>query len=557
MTDSPSINHHTLLITILLLGVFTRSFMLGQKVMFIDEGISWRVAKMPSVEKIVKYNRLEEHSPLPQILDHYWIHVAGDSVAALHLQSLIWSLLTLGVFTMFAFETLSRKAAFAAVTAFSLSAAVPNYAQMLRYPALCSLAVMLYLWALFRYMKKPSAGLLVLYTSGLIFSLYLHLYSLFFIIAMAAYFIVFGRRHKVNIWPVLAAHAVSIAAISPKFFLMASQGINALAERESLQGALEHLAQFPVGALVRVYYFFCAGDFIALETLPGFATCGIMLVFAIVVFAALFSKEHPREAWFFAFLIGTSVLLGFFAMIFKGSYFSSKYYVPLIGPFCLLLGMGTDRIRTWKPWAAPALAVAYAALSFSLLGFFYWGRMTRPENTKTVLESIAKESKPGDFINISPPYTFLFDYYWKGSLPVHDFSRDFDPATTPHNNIFLLTAGQRQLTEQRMLTWHQGAASQYKRVWILWILGRKNTEDTNGIAGAWLDSHYRKIKTIPYRMFTNTDEYSSELVLYEIIPVPNHRLPRNKKQSRRVMKSGFVAGTSSAQYNIHKSINKF
>jgi len=150
-------------------------------------------------------------------------------------------------------------------------------------------------------------------------------------------------------------------------------------------------------------------------------------------------------------------------------------------------------------------------------------RLDRPQNPKTIVEYAADNSRPGDFIVISPPYPFFFDYYWKGYIPVHDFSDDFSIATTPQNTIFLRTAEQRQITASRMDLWHEKLASRFKRVWVLFLFGPVNTEDHSGEARKWLDSHYTKIETLPYMMFPHTGQKVGELILYEINPSLKNR----------------------------------
>ncbi len=67
-----------------------------------------------------------------------------------------------------------------------------------------------------------------------------------------------------------------------------------------------------------------------------------------------------------------------------------------------------------------------------------------------------------------------------------------------------------------MEQWHRDVASRYKRVWMFWILGERNTEDKPGFAKRWIDSHYEPVETRRYRMFPYMNDYSGVMVLYKV-----------------------------------------
>ncbi|MEW5944685.1 MAG: hypothetical protein AB1742_00665 [bacterium] len=520
--DTPS-PWRLILILILLLGVFSRAWRLGDKILWIDEGISWKVASFKTVSEIIEYNRFEEHSPLPQIIDHFWIRLAGDSVFALHLQSLLWSVAALGVFAWMAFAMLPWRAALGATAALSLSAFIPEFAQMLRYPSLGSFTAHVWLFMLLKYRKSAGSAWLLIYTVFLVASLRIHLYSLFAVIGISLFVAFFRGSFGPFSWRIHAAGAIAVATIIPKFLLMKSTGISSLARPVPLSDALHHLAGLPVGGIVRAFFHFCTGRIVSIETLSIPSLIIIAGAFGAVLIAALFHGTHRTEARFCAVVLGGAVLFGWMGMIFRGIYFHTQYYVPLYGLFCLMLGLGADRLCGRKPFLFPALLITYFLFSFNLL-HIYWQRLDRPENQKTLLEHVAAHEREGDFIVLSPPYTFAFDYYWKGTIPVHDFSDDYDPVTTPHNNVFRITAQERQINEERLRRWHRDVASRYKRVWVFWMLGAINTEDHAGLARRWLDERFEKLETRPYRMIPFSDEYTGEMVLYRIRP-PTPRPP--------------------------------
>lgn len=504
------------LLCVLALGFFFRAHRLGDKILWIDEGISWKVASFKNVNEIIEYNRYEEHTPLPQIIDHYWIKMAGDSVAALHLESLIFSTLALLIFTATVFSCMDWRAAFASTVAYSLSAALPSYAQTLRHPALASLFTQIWLFALFAYMKNKKPSALLLYFAALSICVYIHMYTLYTIAGLALYFIMFRKEIKGQVVALMAASVAAICSIIPKFLTMRETGVDKLGTHVPLGEAIAHLQKLPVGGLLRNMIFFCIGDTLIVEQLPVVALVLILAFYVYIAIMALANKDFRSVAAMSVIVLATALSLGFLGMVFKGFYFYAKYYSAIVSLFSILFGIGVAQIwKTNRNAAIMAMAIS-GAISATILQTYYWSNLDRPENMKTILQHVKDNEKPGDFLNISPPYTYNFDYYWKGNMPVRDFSNDFDPKTTPHNNIFLITAKNRQMTDARVERWHRQLASKHKRVWMFWILGTANTEDKDRVAEKWLNSHYREIERIPYRQMPYMRDYSGVMVLYEI-----------------------------------------
>ncbi len=401
--------YKTALFVLILAGIFTRSYHLGDKILWIDEGINWRVASFKTVGEIIRYNSFEEHSPFPQIVSNYWVKTFGDSVTALHSQALLWSVAALLVFTFFMFRYFSWEVAFGAATALSLSAFVPEFAQMDRYPSLGMFVASLWWLGLLSYRKSGKTSAALLYGFALVLAVHVHLYAIFTVLALMLFQAAARKSFGKSVIPLIAADFAALFSIAPKYFLMKQMGITELAKQIPIVDALAHLKTFPVGSIVRILLAFCINRSNELESVTVPAAAFILLVFSGVIITAFFHKRHSFEARLCFTLLAIPMLLGWLAMIFKGTYFQSQYYFPPYLPFCILLGIGADRLRQWKPALAPALFAAYCALSFSFL-HVYWSRINRPENIKTLLEYTAKNERRGDFLTISPPYPFNFDY---------------------------------------------------------------------------------------------------------------------------------------------------
>lgn len=500
---------------IIIFGIFTRAYRLGDKVLTFDETINYNVAHFETVGDVLDYYKMEVHSPASQLIDMFWVRLAGDSTAAIHLEPVVWSTLTLLLFALAAFSFFPWRVAFAAVTVFSLNPFAVEFAQMFRYPSQAAFFNCLWLYFFFRYREKGGRLPLVLYALSLAASLYMHIYAVYTIAALSVCVLLFRKSKGVKTWPLLAAHAVAFAIYTPHLLALRSAGITDAAGGLPVSDVIKHLATIPVGGLVDVFYSLCAGKIITIYEIPVAALAVVIAVFGIVLFFAFFHPEHRDTAFFCATVLCAAVLLGWAGMLFRAIYFYPRFYLPLLGLFCLMLGIGADGIRRWKPAAAPAMLGLYVLFSVSIIAV-YWSRLDRPENVQTLFTHVSENSTERDFINISPPYYFFVKYHWRGGLPVHDFSDDYDPVTTPHNNVFLLEREKWQLTEERLERWHEELASKYDRVWMFWMLGTITSEDRNGLAREWLDGRYEKLETRRYRIYPYRNEYHGEMILYEI-----------------------------------------
>ena len=210
-----------------------------------------------------------------------------------------------------------------------------------------------------------------------------------------------------------------------------------------------------------------------------------------------------------------SVLLAWFAFIFRSVSFQPKYFVPLAPLFCLLLGLGADRIRRIRPGAAPVLLFGYAAFSLGMLSL-YWARLDRAPNFQSVISLVETRARPGDILAVSPPYPFYIDSLWNRSIPATRLRGDHVLWHAPQNMLTLLNSAHSQVTDEDMERWHRAVARRGQRVWMFWILGTKNTEDRRGAAYAWMERHYQRLEATRVRNFPHHNEYTGLLVLYRI-----------------------------------------
>ena len=517
-TTPLSTTHKILLFVVLAAGLFTRCYHLGDKVLFCDEGFDYHAATLHNVPAIRDYYRVEQHTAMPAVISHYWLNVFGTSIYALHGLSLLLSILTLALFTVAMYQMYHPRAALGAIAVMSLSAYLPEFAQMLRYPALSMFFGVLWLIALLKINRGGRWGWLVLYTAALTLSVFTHLYALIVTACLGLFVLATRRRWGTLFLPLLFSHAAPVLAIIPKILLMRQSGVTGLAQSLPISSGLKHLASIPVGGIINIIYQFVAGQYIDMHAVPGPV---LFLIIAFVFFMAAMAFLHPRyrfDVMLCAAVAGGAILIGWLAMIFKSVDYTSKYYISIFPMFCLVLGLGADNLRRRINWIGPFLLISYAVFSLYFLSI-YWSRINRPENLESIIQYVEQNKRPGDFVNVSPPYMVFLEYYWNDKLPARQFRPDYILWHAPQNNMYKIHANELQLTEKDLEKWDRHISSHYTRVWMYWILGTKNTEDKKEIAFNWIEKHYERIESRQVRIFPYTEEYNGIMVLYRI---PRH-----------------------------------
>jgi len=449
--------------------------------------------------------------------------IFGDSAVALHAEPLTWSLISMIVFAWAAWTCLPRRAAVGAVAAFAFSPFLAEFAQTLRYPALALLFTTVWILSLFKLSKGGGRWWLLPCCAGATLAVFAHLFNLFAVFCAGCFVVATRKKWGKNAIGVAVCHLIPAVAIAPKILSMRETGVTALAGAAPFGEALAHLLTAPVGGLAGVLFDLCAGRAVDEKTLPLAAVVVALLSFLAVIAAALTGSHNRFEAAMCACILGGAALLGWLAMLFRSVDYTSQYYVPLVPLFCILLGIGADKIGKRALFAATALLILFSLFSFSSL-YVYWSRIDRPHNLKTATEYIEANAKPGDFMVMSPPYGYFIYYYWNETIPASRFTPDYDLWSAPQNNYFKLNADRIQLSEADIDRWHRKIASGHKRVWVFWILGHINTEDKQAAARGWLEKNYRRVYEFPVRNNPYDTGHIGVLSLYEIQTISEDNL---------------------------------
>ncbi|HOX28246.1 MAG TPA: hypothetical protein PLQ76_03730, partial [bacterium] len=300
----------SILFILLAAGIFARAYRLGDKPLWIDEGINLKVAAFKSVAEIRAFYVNEQHTALPNIIDHYWIRTAGKSMAALHSESLMWSVAALLLFAALAAGNLTPSAALGATAVFSIGAFQPEYAQMLRYPALSQFAACVWMLGFFRYVRHGGAAALTLFAAGAVLSVFAHIYGLFILAASAVFVLAARKKLGGRFLPLLAAHLVPAAAIAPKIVMYKTSGLTSLLHPAPPLAIIKEIALHPVSGQAHVMFNFCMGAVYDLTNFPKLATIAVFAVFGVAAVAAATRGDNRFAACWCAWVIAAATTAG-------------------------------------------------------------------------------------------------------------------------------------------------------------------------------------------------------------------------------------------------------
>jgi len=240
-----------LLIVMLLLGVFFRLVYLDGKVFWVDEAFTalrvsgytetevvqaWAEEPLTTVAALQRYQFPLGDRPLsgtigglaasePQlpplyfVLTRWWVQLWGDSIAVMRSLGAIASLATLPLLALLCRELFpTRVTAYLAVCLMAVSPFQVIYAQEARPYSLWTLLTVAASWALLRALRRRRWGDWVVYGLMLTLALYTFVYTVFVMLAHAAYGLWERRSAPLSppiLRPILVSQAAAIVAFLP------------------------------------------------------------------------------------------------------------------------------------------------------------------------------------------------------------------------------------------------------------------------------------------------------------------------------------------------------
>ena len=189
-------NHYILiLICILLLGVFLRIYGLDTESIWLDEGISLRLAEAdPAVATVER--ALNNHPPLYFILLHYWTKAFGNSVFSARMLSVLFGFLSMLLIYKTGCMLFDRKTGILSALLLGISLFHIYYSQEIRMYSMVSFLALCSVYFFIRLLedKKPKAA--IGYIVSTAFLLYIHYSGFLLILIQNVYLVILILRHR-------------------------------------------------------------------------------------------------------------------------------------------------------------------------------------------------------------------------------------------------------------------------------------------------------------------------------------------------------------------------
>ncbi len=440
-----------LLFPILAVAAGLRIYMVGARSLWIDEGVSVGIARLPwhSFQTVV--SRREGNMALYYLVLRAWIRL-GSGEAWLRMPSVLAAVAAVAGIYYLGRRMFGRNVACVAAGILALNAYHIQYSQEARSYALLSFAMTVTTFLVLRCVETPSwrAWALFAFVSGL--ALYLHFFAIF-VTAAQGLAVLLWRRRALKLGQVALATAIYALMLAPIV--------------EFVLGNLyrRQLDWVPPTSAASLYEF---GLLIA-----GRGGVALLIVTLAFIFAAIvavgrgwFSAEPSSEtfglglilSWLF-FPLAITIVLSVWKHLFV-----YRYMIMSLPALALAIACGVALLR--PKWQALALVVL-AVLLMRGDRTYYAGMMEIGEDWRSAAQFVAQNAQPGDAMvfnnGIAHP---AFDYYIQRAsgaskprviFPVHNDDLPFlDFEGLPNSRMFPhITEG---VTRLWAVDWTPGAS---------------------------------------------------------------------------------------------------
>ena len=393
------------LIAILLLGLLLRIHDLATESLWLDEGISIRIARL-NLLNIVNYCASGVHPPLHFIILHYWTGLFGDSEFSARFLSVIFGILALIVVYKLGSLIFDKETGILSALLMAISAFYIGNSQEAR---MYSLAILLALSSIYFFIKlfekdnfSVKAGY-VLFTTLLFYTQY----SGFFILLVQNVFfftmlLLSKKPGTLNLRRWLLIQAVLLISFSPWLYFLVRQ-LALITENTTWMWQVPSLKS--LANPLRHY----AGSY------PSFYLFLILAAFSLVPPEEIRKRKtellYFHRIYFLFLWVLTPIVFLFILAQFRSLFFITRYVAVAAPAFYLLVAQG---IRNLKNKYLKVIIVCVAVIFSLMTTASYYVRVTKNQ-WREVANYIDTNAKSKDVLLFHKGYfqENVFDYYSK------------------------------------------------------------------------------------------------------------------------------------------------
>ncbi len=460
-----------LIILIIVSGLFIRIHHLGEESLWLDEGHSIRMAKLP-VSQMVEEIAANKHPPVYFLALHGWISIFGDSEFSVRALSAIFGVLAIALLYQVASLLFDRTTSLLAALLLALSSFNLFYSQETR---MYSLLTFLSLGSMYYFIKWLSGGKKWASVGYLVFStllIYTQNFGFFIILAQNIYLagLLLHPRSRsgtpLKSWIILQSLLILFylpwMGILIKQILTMDSGSWSV-PRPSWKGLL--------------YSFKCfSGSFWLLGISLPLAFYGVFPHPAggdrgreDVVSARVITDRDSERICFLSIWLLSLVLIPFLISQFGSSIYVHRATVLATLPWYILVARGINRIR----FRYLRLVIVIVIIGFSLFSIKEYFIKDQKDQWREAIDYIDTYTRKGDLIYLygNSPYENVFSYYYKRcGLPDKSITVSVMPITG--------------LSDDELAA----VAKEFDRVWM--ILSHVNNNEIERVRKVWEEDYY-------------------------------------------------------------------
>lgn len=176
-------------------ALFLRFINISSESLWLDEGLSARLASMPLADISALGLQTDHNPPLYLYLLHFWINLFGKSELAIRSLSALLNAACIPLLWLIVNRLFNSRIAYISVLIFALSPFQIYYAQEARAYSLLCFTSLTATWAFLRLRSTPNGNNYALMTISIILLLYSHIYGWFTLLYLNAWCLL-GRNNS-------------------------------------------------------------------------------------------------------------------------------------------------------------------------------------------------------------------------------------------------------------------------------------------------------------------------------------------------------------------------
>lgn len=445
-----------------------------------DETDALFFATRPLARVLATFAIPGRNGPLYFLLLKGWIALAGETEFALRFPSVLAGTAALPLTWAVARRLGCPRAGAWAQPLLAFSPFLVWYAQDAKMYATVLFAVLLGTWLFLQALEERRLLLWVAYGLTMGASLYLHLLTLLAVAVHACWFLLGARARGVPrvVW--VGAAALLAAALPVLVW-----GVPLV-----LSGYESGHVFYPLDAMARALLFAFVGG---VGGMPGPWALVPSLFLALAGATLGLGDRTTRGPALLLLLWLVLPVLLLFGISLRVPLFTERYLIWTAPAWCLLMGMGLERVASAARGAASrafAVALLAAVLALNLAPLWTQSHVPIKSDFRGVAAYLADRWEPGDLVLFQMPHARrTFQYYWHH--PYHW-------AEGPYTNY-----GQPPEEVARQM---EGLTAGYRRVWL--VLSEPEMWDRRGLTRRWLEEHgqplerqtFARVEVVCYHM---------------------------------------------------------